>query len=135
VKIAFYRKAVSEPCTPESVDRRIRDDDIAEMRAVLRDFLPAVDGELVQAATCLYTLTPDLNFIIGPHPRHAQVKVAAGFSGHGFKFCSVVGEMLSNLVITGRAGHDIRLFDPLRFQPKAFVQTEKDMPSPGRSAQ
>jgi sarcosine oxidase len=115
VKIAFYRKAVSEPCTPESVDRRIRDDDIAEMRAVLRDFLPAVDGELVQAATCLYTLTPDLNFIIGPHPRHAQVKVAAGFSGHGFKFCSVVGEILSNLVVTGRAGHDIRLFDPLRF--------------------
>jgi sarcosine oxidase len=101
--------------TPESVDRRIRDDDIAEMRAVLRDFLPAVDGELVQAATCLYTLTPDLNFIIGPHPRHAQVKVAAGFSGHGFKFCSVVGEILSNLVVTGRAGHDIRLFDPLRF--------------------
>jgi len=115
VKIAFYRKALSEPCTPETVDRRVRDDDVAEMRGAIREFLPALDGELIGATTCLYTLTPDLNFVIGEHPKFPQVKVAAGFSGHGFKFCSVVGEILANLVTTSCAGHDIGLFDVRRF--------------------
>lgn len=115
VKIAFYRKPVAEPCTAESVDRRIRDDDVADMRAALRELLPALDGPLVKAVTCLYTLTPDLNFVIGPHPAHPQVQVAAGFSGHGFKFCSVVGEVLADLVTRGRTPHDIGLFAPTRF--------------------
>lgn len=115
VKIAFYRKALSEPCTPETVDRRIREDDVTEMRGAVREFLPALDGELLAGTTCLYTLTPDLNFVIGEHPNFSQVKIAAGFSGHGFKFCSVLGEILANLVTTGDAGHDIRLFDPRRF--------------------
>ncbi len=115
VKIAFYRKAAAEPCTPDTVDRRIRADDVLEMREAVREFLPALDGEVIQAATCLYTLTPDLNFVIGEHPRHPQVKIAAGFSGHGFKFCSVVGEILANLVTTGQAGHETGLFNPRRF--------------------
>lgn len=115
VKIAFYRKPVAEPCTPEAMDRRIRDDDVADMRTTIRDFLPALDGPLVKAATCLYTLTPDLNFVIGPHPAHPQVQVAAGFSGHGFKFCSVVGEVMADLVTRGETRHDIGLFDPRRF--------------------
>jgi sarcosine oxidase len=116
VKIAFYRKKVSEPCTPETVDREIREDDVAEIRAAISEFLPALDGELLAATTCLYTLTPDLHFVIGEHPQHAQVKVAAGFSGHGFKFCSVVGEILSDLVVMGRSRHDIQLFAPQRLR-------------------
>ncbi len=115
VKVAFFRKPASESCTPETADRRVREDDIEEIRAALRDFLPALDGELVFATTCLYTLTPDLNFVIGPHPAHPQVTIAAGFSGHGFKFCSVVGELLAELSTDGRTGKDISLFDPRRF--------------------
>ena len=114
VKIAFYHKPVVERCTPETVDRSIREDDVRHMRAAVREFLPALDGELVRATTCLYTLTPDLNFVIGQHPAHPQVNIAAGFSGHGFKFCSVVGEILADLVISGRTRHDIALFDPRR---------------------
>jgi len=119
VKIAFYRKSISEPCTPETVDRCVREDDVAEMRSAICEFLPALDGELIDATTCLYTLTPDLNFVIGEHPKFPQAKIAAGFSGHGFKFCSVVGEILANLVISGRAGHDIKLFDPTRFEEQS----------------
>ena len=115
VKIAFYRQAHSEPCTPETVDRRIREDDVKEMRAAIREFLPALNGELLQAATCLYTLTPDFNFVVGAHPTFPQVKLAAGFSGHGFKFCSVIGEILANLIVSDSASHDLRLFDPRRF--------------------
>ncbi len=116
VKVAFYRKPTSELCSPNTVDRRVREDDIAEIREGVRDFLPALDGKLIDAATCLYTLTPDLHFVIGPHPSHPQVTLAAGFSGHGFKFCSVVGEILAQLASEGRAGMDISLFDPLRFK-------------------
>jgi sarcosine oxidase len=126
VKIAFYRKPSSEPCTPESVDRTIRDDDVSAMRAAMREFLPALDGELVCGATCLYTLTPDLNFIVGAHPRHPQVKLAAGFSGHGFKFCSVIGEILADLVESGRTALDIQLFDVQRFRAQANAAASSD---------
>jgi sarcosine oxidase len=85
------------------------------MRRAARELLPALDGPLVRATTCLYTLTPDLNFVVGEHPAHPQVKVAAGFSGHGFKFCSVIGEVLAELVATGRSCRDIGLFNPRRF--------------------
>jgi sarcosine oxidase len=130
VKIAFYRKPTSEACTPETIDRRIRDDDIAEMRSALRMFLPALDGELVSGATCLYTLTPDLNFMVGAHPDYPQVKLAAGFSGHGFKFCSVMGEILADLVITARSRHDIALFEPSRF---GIARPEKQKGEPNES--
>ncbi len=115
VKIAFYRHPVPEPCSPDSVDRQIRDSDIDGIRSAVRELLPGLDGPLVKAVTCLYTLTPDLNFVVGPHPAHPQVTVAAGFSGHGFKFCSVIGEILADLVVTGRCRLDIGLFDPCRF--------------------
>ena len=116
VKVAFYRKPTSELCSPDTVDRRVREDDIAEIREGVRDFLPALDGKLIDATTCLYTLTPDLHFVIGAHPSHPQVTLAAGFSGHGFKFCSVVGEILAELAMEGRTRLNIGLFDPLRFK-------------------
>jgi sarcosine oxidase len=60
-------------------------------------------------------MTPDQHFVIGEYPGHPQVKIAAGFSGHGFKFCTVVGEVLADLAIAGRTRFDIGLFDPRRF--------------------
>jgi glycine/D-amino acid oxidase-like deaminating enzyme len=117
VKVAFYRKPMSEPCAPDTVDRRVREDDVAAMREVLREFLPTLDGDLVHGVTCLYTMTPDGHFVIGEHPLYPQVKLAAGFSGHGFKFCPVVGEILADLVTDGHSRHDIGLFDPRRFGP------------------
>ena len=116
VKAAFYRQETCEVCTPESVDRSIRDAEIERMRAALREYLPGLAGPLVRATTCLYTMTPDHHFVIGSHPRHANVHLAAGFSGHGFKFCSVVGERLAQHV-TGTAQADSwHLFSPDRFR-------------------
>ena len=115
VKIAFHDQSNQEVCTAETIDRSIRDADETNLRAVLRDFLPALDGPLVKATTCLYTMTPDAHFVISTHPRHAQVQVACGFSGHGFKFCSVVGEILADLATAGATRHDLSLFTPTRF--------------------
>jgi sarcosine oxidase len=63
----------------------------------------------------MYTNTPDGHFVVGRHPRHPQVVVACGFSGHGFKFAPVIGEIVADLVIDGTTTHPVGLFDPGRF--------------------
>jgi sarcosine oxidase len=62
----------------------------------------------------MYTNTPDEHFVIATHPEHEQVTVACGFSGHGFKFVPVVGEIVADLATTGTTEHPISLFDPRR---------------------
>jgi sarcosine oxidase len=62
----------------------------------------------------MYTTTPDHHFVIAPHPSLSRVTVACGFSGHGFKFVPVVGEILADLAIDGTTRHPIELFDPRR---------------------
>ena len=77
---------------------------------------PALAGRCVEAKACMYTNTPDLHFVISAHPEHANVAVAAGFSGHGYKFCSVVGEILADLALEGRTDHPTGLFSPERLR-------------------
>jgi len=62
----------------------------------------------------MFTNTPDENFVIDLHPDHSHVAIAAGFSGHGYKFSSAVGEILSQLVTTGSTNQDISLFSASR---------------------
>jgi sarcosine oxidase len=63
----------------------------------------------------MYTNTPDEHFVISAHPEHSQVVIACGFSGHGYKFCSVVGEIMAELALEGSTRHDISLFSLDRF--------------------
>lgn len=116
VKIALFRTPDSDRCTPETVERAIRVSDEEPMRECLRELLPDLDGPLLHATTCLYTNTPDHHFVVGHHPRHEErVTLAAGFSGHGFKFCSVMGEILAELALAGESNHDLSLFRLDRF--------------------
>ncbi len=114
VKLAMHTGG--DPCTPAIIERHVSDHDVAELRAQLTRFIPSLNGPLVNAATCMYTLTPDEHFVLSLHPAHPQVAIAAGFSGHGFKFTSVVGEILADLVTEGKARHPIALFAPERFR-------------------
>ena len=91
-----------------------RDEEILRM-AVARYF-PEADGHLASLKTCLFTNSPDEHFILDTLPDHPQVVVAAGFSGHGFKFCSVVGEILADLATRRASRHDISLFRLDRFE-------------------
>jgi sarcosine oxidase len=93
------------PARPEEVDA---------MRRWLADRIPGL-GEWLGAKPCLYTLTPDEHFVLGAHPDAANVAVACGFSGHGFKFVPVVGEILADLAMGRPVGHDLSPFDPGRF--------------------
>jgi sarcosine oxidase len=115
VKVCLFR--AGEPTTPDTVDRAVRPAEVAELRRRAAEVLPGLTGPPVAATVCLYTTTPDEHFVIGPHPAYDNVVVAAGFSGHGFKFVPVVGEILADLALHGRTEHPIGLFDPLRFRP------------------
>jgi sarcosine oxidase len=113
VKAAFFR-AGGVPCTPETIDREVHGEEIEFIRSYLVEYVPALAGRCLDARACMYTNTPDLNFVISLHPEHPQVAIAAGFSGHGYKFASVVGEILADLVIDGDTRHPIGLFSPAR---------------------
>jgi sarcosine oxidase len=102
VKVAFFRSA--------KIDER-------SMRAALEPCLPALArGRLVDSVSCKYTLTPDHHFVIGLHPAYPKVVVASPCSGHGYKFASVIGEILADLATSGDTRHPIDLFAPSRFQ-------------------
>lgn len=113
VKVAFFR-AGSKPTDPETIDREVHAGEVDFIRSYLARYVPSLDGELLYAKTCMYTNTPDEHFVISTHPEYPQVAIAAGFSGHGYKFCSVVGEILADLATEGRTDHPIDLFSPKR---------------------
>ncbi len=118
VKAAFFR-ANGTPADPETVDREVHGEEVGFIRGYLSEYVPPLDGELVHATTCMYTNTPDEHFVISLHPEHSQVAIAAGFSGHGYKFCSVVGEVLADLATEGSTSHPINLFSPARLRGAA----------------
>ncbi len=112
VKVAFFRRGIA--CTPETIDRVVRPQEAHEMTARVAELLPALTGGCLRAAACMYSNTPDRHFVIARHPECANVTVACGFSGHGFKFVPVVGEILADLCLDGHTIHPISLFDPQR---------------------
>ena len=79
---------------------------------------PLAARVITKAQVCMYTVTPDHNFVIDVHPGFPQVSVACGFSGHGFKFASIVGEIMADLAEQGTTTHDIGMFSAKRFQNK-----------------
>lgn len=109
------RHDVGEPCTIDSVRREIDPAEVEDLRRHLNRYLPGAGGGMKWALTCLYTVTPDHHFVIDRHPEYPQVSYACGFSGHGFKFAPVVGEILADLALEGATSHEIRLFAAGRF--------------------
>ncbi len=110
LKLAFYRQNEGTT-TPEDIDRTVHPEEVDAMRRRATQLFPQLTGRLVKAATCIYASAPDDHFVIGLLDGMPQVVVACGFSGHGFKFVPVVGEIVADLVQTGSTAHDIGLFD------------------------
>jgi sarcosine oxidase len=115
VKVGRYHH-LDERVDPSSYDRTIHPRDESILREFVARYLPAAAGRMVRAETCLFTNSPDEHFIIDHLDGSSRVAVAAGFSGHGFKFCSVVGEILADLIVDGRTSHDIGLLRLDRFR-------------------
>ncbi len=103
---------------PAEINREPTPADEEPLRAFLRAHVPAIDGPRNRASVCTYTLTPDRHFVIDLFPGEPDVAVAAGFSGHGFKFAPVVGEALADLAEAGRTALPISRFRIDRFPAK-----------------
>lgn len=91
-------------------------EDEADLRYALESFIPGAAGKLLRSAVCKYEMTPDEDFIIDAHPEYSNVLLAGGFSGHGFKFASVIGEILADQIENKKVSFDLRLFSLSRFQ-------------------
>ncbi len=113
VKVARHHTGIS--CSPSDIHREVNQDEIREARGILGRNLPTVNGDLLSATTCMYTNTPDGHFIIDRHPRHPNVILASPCSGHGFKFASVIGEVLADLACDGHTNHPTDMFRLTRF--------------------
>ncbi len=107
-----------QPTDPDHVERDILPGDEETFRACLRRFLPTANGPLLALRTCLYTNSPDAHFILDRHPQHDRVVVAAGFSGHGFKFATAMGAGLADLACEGRTQLPIGFLGLERFRTR-----------------
>lgn len=89
--------------------------DVAPLAAALEQWMPGGAHRFREAKPCLYTLTPDEHFVIDRHPHHPNLVMCGGFSGHGFKFAPVVGEIAADLALEGGTRHDIDFLSLRRF--------------------
>ncbi|MGI8911685.1 MAG: N-methyl-L-tryptophan oxidase [Rubrobacteraceae bacterium] len=112
--IKIGRHDGGEECTPGTIRREVAQPEVAMLREVLDSYLPGAAGPVKWTLTCMYTMTPDGHFVIDRHARHSQVVYGCGFSGHGFKFAGVVGEILADLALEGETEHPIELFSASR---------------------
>jgi sarcosine oxidase len=113
-KIARYHH-LREPIDPDDADRSTRPNDEAILRAFVARHFPDGAGPTLMLKACIFTNSPDEHFLIDRLPDAPQVGIAAGFSGHGYKFCGLVGEVMADLAMDGRTRHDIGLFRLARF--------------------
>ena len=101
---------------PDNVNRQTTEDDLKNIKYCLDKYLPDVFDSILHTKICLYGNSPDENFIIDKLPGYEEnVSIACGFSGHGFKFASVIGEILADLAIEGRSDLPIEFLNANRF--------------------
>ena len=101
VKAAEHTGGVRVP-DPLTDDRSLDRTDLARVAQFLADYLPGVGGQMLRHSVCFYTMSPDGHFIVDRHPASERVVFAAGLSGHGFKFTSVLGQALADLAMEGK---------------------------------
>jgi len=95
----------------DRVDRNVNDDEIELLRSALRPVLPELaEAPVRESSVCLFTNTPDHDFIIDFHPLHPQVLISSPCSGHGFKFASAIGELQADLITAGKSRFDLSPF-------------------------
>ncbi len=106
---------LEEQVDPDAVDREPHARDEAVLRAFTERYFPDAAGPTVAMKVCLFENSPDEHFILDRHPESERVVVGAGFSGHGFKFCSVVSEILADLALGRATRHEIEFLRLSRF--------------------
>lgn len=113
-KAAFHGGAAVR--RPSEIDYKPDSSNVETLRPFLRAHIPGIAAAPTrESRICLYTQTPDEHFIVDAHPLHKHVVIGAGFSGHGFKFSTMIGKMLTDIALDGDTRHNDRLFKISRF--------------------
>ena len=112
-KLALHERGST--ADPNALDRSFRDEDRATIERILAEDFGEENAPILSVGVCMYTNTSDGHFLLDAHPAHDNVIVAAGFSGHGFKFAPVVGEIIADLVDDGATRHSIGFLGFQRF--------------------
>lgn len=100
---------------PAQLDRQLREADVQPVADFLRACLPGIQPQPARHSVCMYTVTPDRHFVVDRHPEFSNVVIGCGFSGHGFKFTSVLGSAFADLATTGRTELPIQFLNLARF--------------------
>jgi sarcosine oxidase len=114
VKAAFhsYGDLTDAPHLNREVDA-VRD--VEPIKRAMENWMPGAAMALLSAKPCLYTLTPDGHFVVDRHPDHPRLVLCGGFSGHGFKFAPVIGEIGADLALEEETRHEIEFLSLRRF--------------------
>jgi sarcosine oxidase len=115
VKVAIHHGG--RTVDPDQPDREVSRSDLEPVEELVAATLPGLVPRAVDARVCLYTNTPDAHFLVGPAPGLPGVTLLGGFSGHGFKFAPVMGEIAADLALEGRTAWPVAGFSPDRFLP------------------
>ena len=114
VKAAFH--GFGQLTTADEIDREVDfSRDVAPIATAMEEWMPGAAARYREAKPCMYSLTPDGHFVIDRHPRHPNVILCGGFSGHGFKFAPVIGEIAADLALDGGSRHPIDFLSLKRF--------------------
>jgi sarcosine oxidase len=114
LKVAFH--GLGQITTAEEIDRDVdMARDVRPIAQELERWMPGAAATFREAKPCMYSLTPDGNFVIDRHPAHSNVVLCGGFSGHGFKFAPVIGEIAADLALDGGSRHRIDFLSLKRF--------------------
>jgi sarcosine oxidase len=103
------------PADPDTLVRETTVEDEENIRTQIRKFVPDLDGRVLSSKVCMYTNTPDLDFVVDRHPEIPQIVIASVCSGHGFKFAPVMGEILADMAVGVQPQFDLEMFSIRRF--------------------
>ena len=109
-KIGKYHHLKQVLENPDELDRSCHPEDESVLREAIREYFPLANGATRRMAACMFTNTPDSDFVLDRVPGEENVYVATGFSGHGFKFCSVVGKIMAEHCLQQEPSWDIGRF-------------------------
>jgi len=116
VKAAVHHRG--QEADPDGIDREVRQEDVKPISRLAREYLPGLVPTPARSQVCMYTNTPDHDFLVGFPPGRPNLVLLGGFSGHGFKFATIMGEIAADLATEGGTTHPIGGLSPKRFAPK-----------------
>ena len=115
IGLKFAHHTKGKLSDPDIVNKNVSKEEEKTLVEAITKFIPKGIETITTTKTCLYTYSPDEDFILDFYNNNEDVVIASGFSGHGFKFASVIGEILSELITKGKSIHPINFLKSNRF--------------------